>query len=79
MAKPYVLSKSKLNKLIEMYVGDFIEELARMYMDDEIDSDEVDNTIRKYTEANKGVYGFDDYDDLQRQFGDILNDHHYFG
>lgn len=59
-----------------MFVGDFIGEVARMFMDEEIDSDEADNTIRMYTEAYQGVYG---YDDLQRQFNEELSEHHFFG
>ena len=73
------MRKSKIDELIEMFVGDFIEEVARMFMDEEIDSDEADNTIRMYTEAYQGVYGYDDYDDLQRQFNEELREHHFFG
>ncbi len=66
------------NKLLELYVDEFISELVAMFMDGDIDSDKVEKIIKKYSKAHEGVYGLDDYDDLQRMFGDELKEKGYF-
>ena len=75
------MTKKKLEKLLELYVDEFIVNLAQEFMKEHggIDGDEVDEAIKKYAEAHEGVYGMDNYDDLQRWFGDELAKYRYFG
>lgn len=70
-----------VDEMMELYVDEFIEQLAEEFMKEHggIGSDEVDAAIRRYAEEHKGVYGMDDYDDLQRRFGDELTKNRYFG
>lgn len=62
------MDNKRTEELMDLYVDEFIKTLVEMFVNNEIDQDEVDTLINRYAISHEGVYLHDDEERLQHEF-----------
>lgn len=68
------IQEDEINKLLELYVPDFVNELLDKCITEGLDFETADSIIVRYANANGN-----DIDDVKRMFDSKLDESHYFG